>query len=198
MSSEIETLYKQSFGTEPQLTVSVPGRVNLIGEHTDYNGGYVLPVAIPKYLTIAGSLVDSEPGKASVASVQFPDRVTRNIDEAPQNHWSDYVIAAIQQTSLPSVLGVKLFIESDIPKGTVLSSSAALMVAVIKLLENLLGRETGDLSVARKAQAGENTYIDVPCGIMDQLTVSLGKVKCPVLLNCATLEYHECAPLQQH
>ena len=162
MSSD---LFQKTFGTAPLRTGFTPGRVVLIGEHIDYLGGTVLPVALP--VGIHASLTPRTDGRVRVASESFEGVAERNLSEAKSGHWSDYALgAAVEARS-----GADIAITSTLPHGAGLSSSAALVVGLLSLLLP----EIAPLEVARRAQSVEHDFLSVPCGIMDQVAVAVGR-----------------------
>jgi len=168
-----------------------PGRVNLIGEHTDYNNGFVLPAAIDRFTWVAAAL---RPDRIiNVVSLAFEDSAEFDLDETdsgPSGHWSDYIRGIVQELKKAghALQGANLMIESDIPLGAGLSSSAALEVASVNALANLNGLEIRDLDLARLCRRVENEFIGLRSGIMDQLIACLGKPGHALLIDCLSLE----------
>ena len=168
-----------------------PGRVNLIGEHTDYNDGYVLPFALPHRTAVAARV--SESGRWRVASELTGDVVTfgpptRRSDAAPA--WDDYVrgvIWALQCAGHP-VPGIDLVIASDVPIGAGLSSSAALECAVLTALCDIGHLDLPVVDRPALAQRAENAYVGVPCGIMDQSVSTLARAGHCLFLDCRSLQ----------
>lgn len=165
--------HRRMFGEVPQRTVSVPGRVNLMGEHTDYNEGFVLPTAIPQSTQVSASLELGGSGNISVHSSAFDEMAKRALEDTRAGHWSDYSVAAAREVPGLGAANVRLAIDSDVPHGKGLSSSAALLVAIIRVLSELRGIDRGDKNIALSAKEAENNYIGVPCGIMDQMAVAM-------------------------
>lgn len=167
-----------------------PGRVNLIGEHIDYNGGMVLPAALS-----VGVTVDLEPckdNKVNIAADQYEEVVQRTLSEEAQGHWSDASLGAVREAAELGLLegGVNLNIRSDVPQGAGVSSSAALMVAILKAARDAT-RNTAlsDADIALAARRVENDFLGVPCGIMDQFAVALAKPGMAMALNTQSLSY---------
>ena len=157
-----------------------PGRVNLIGEHTDYNDGFVLPAAIDRYTTVAAEPRDDR--RMHVESLgETDDFELEAIDRT--GTWRDYVRGVVRLVA--PTTGATLRIESDVPRGAGLSSSAALEVAVGRALDAELPGE----QLALLAQRAENEFVGVPCGIMDQFTIALARVGHALLLDCRDLSY---------
>jgi galactokinase len=180
-------LFGRCFGHPPSWLVAAPGRVNLIGEHTDYNEGFVLPMAINHHVVIAGrpnkrgqvTLHSTSTGET--ASFKMRPRVTRG-----EPAWSNYVrgvVAAFQERH-PKLPAFDALIESTLPYGGGLASSAALEVAVATLLETMVGTPLDPLEKAVLCQRAETDFAGVPCGIMDQFTSILGRENHALLLDC--------------
>jgi galactokinase len=162
-------------------TVRAPGRVNLIGEHTDYNDGFVLPVAIDRRTTVAVSARDDDLVKVDATDLGEQDSFS--LDEiARTGTWRDYVRGVVELVAPEH--GADLRIESEVPRGAGLSSSAALEVAVGRALSDLPGPE-----LALLAQRAENEFVGVPCGIMDQFCVANARAGHALLLDCRDLSY---------
>ncbi|ABC62792.1 galactokinase [Erythrobacter litoralis] len=171
------------------FTATVPGRVNLIGEHTDYNGGMVLPAALSVSLT--ATLIPREDRRVGVSARGYPGSAERSLDEAAQGHWSDPAVGAVREANALGLLhgGASLSIRSTIPAGSGLSSSAALIVAILKAAREAAESDIPDLDLAVAARRVENDYIGVPCGIMDQVAVAVARPGEAIALDTATLEY---------
>ncbi len=148
-----------------------PGRVNLIGEHTDYAGGLVLPAAIDRFVTVTGEEADG---------------VELQSEGAPAG-WERYVEAVVEE--VVAATGLRGRITSDLPIGAGLASSAALEVAVAVALCGVAGREIEPLELAEACRRAEERAVGVPCGIMDQAASLLGRAGHAVLLDCSTLEH---------
>jgi galactokinase len=191
---EVRATFSEIFGSEPAGLWSAPGRVNLIGEHTDYNDGFVLPFAINRRTVVALGLRDD--GLIRVAS-GFADELAEIAiaDLAPGlvSGWSAYPLGvawALGQAGadLAAVPGVNIYIESTVPVGAGLSSSAAIESAVALALNDVwqLGMHRGLL--ARVGQRAENEMVGAPTGIMDQSASLLGREDAAVFLDCRSLE----------
>lgn len=181
------------FGHAPDLVVRAPGRVNLIGEHTDYNDGFVLPCAIGPATMVAVSKCDDD--MVQVVAADFGDAhdtftlkppLERNLEQP----WADYVrgmISALQNDG--NVLsGAKIAIAGNLPKGAGLSSSASLEVAVGKAMLALIGTDIDNTRLAQIAQMAECDFVGTKCGIMDQLISAQGKAGHALLIDCRSLE----------
>jgi galactokinase len=184
--------------------VQGPGRVNLIGEHTDYNAGLVLPVAID--LRIALAVVPS--GDRRVAVARLGDGTTDGFDldaiPRPQGRGIDYIAGmarSLQLAGLPT-RGIRAMLGSNLPMAAGLSSSAALELASAWAMLEPGARPTGDaarMRLAQLAQWAENEYVGVQCGLMDQFASSLGQPGAALLLDCRSLDYRPITlPLERH
>jgi galactokinase len=179
------------------VVVRAPGRVNLIGEHTDYNDGFVLPAAIDRFAWVAA--VARPDRKLIVQSENLGDTVTLDLDErdaVPRRDWSDYpqgVARALLEEGVP-LRGAQLRLSSEVPLGAGLSSSAALEVAVARALLEVSGAALPPERVARLCQRAENDFVGARCGIMDQMISVLGSEDHALLVDCRSLE-HRAVPL---
>ncbi|MCU0787248.1 MAG: galactokinase [Verrucomicrobia bacterium] len=179
--------FKARFERDPLWVVAAPGRVNLIGEHTDYNDGFVLPMAIERYTVIAaapardGTITWMDRGLQEEFQVQAGSPILKG---APK--WSNYVrgvLAGFQQTDM-SFPGFDAVMGSSVPMGGGLSSSAALEVASATLVETITGRTLDPVDKALLCQKAEHEYAGVPCGIMDQFISVLGRKDHLLLIDC--------------
>jgi galactokinase len=187
--------YRERYGSEPQWAGYAPGRVNLIGEHTDYTGGLVLPMAIDRYCAVA---IGPGDGLVRIGSADVPGEATFEAGtlagpEAVRGNWTGYVMGVIvgyRRLGMPP-LSVKMMAASDVPVGAGLSSSAALEVAAAMALESVWraagGRDLDALERAKLCQRAEHEFANVPCGIMDQLASVMGKDDHALLIDCASL-----------
>jgi galactokinase len=163
------------FGTQPEVEAAAPGRVNLLGEHTDYNEGYVLPVALPCLTRVWAARAD---GIVEAYAEVFGELGRRPTGAAPEGTWLDYVVgcvAALDRAGFP-VPGVRAYIARGVPLGAGLASSAALEVAVLRALRALYALPVDDLRLALLAHQAEVEYVGVRCGVMDQVVASSGRV----------------------
>ena len=183
--------FQSRFGRAPQWVVAAPGRVNLIGEHTDYNAGFVLPMAIERRVVIAADrpIDSSTDGQALVVSSveDAPATITVDGDIQPgEIHWSGYVqgvVAGCLEKGLkPGPF--EAVIHSDVPLGGGLSSSAALEVATATLIEVITGQTLEPVAKALLCQKAEHEYARMPCGIMDQFISVMGQADHLMLLDC--------------
>lgn len=181
-------LFHDAFGEAPSLKRFTPGRVNLIGEHTDYNGGMVLPMALSQGIAIAITFRNDD--KLRIVSDYFDGLTERSVNDGKQDHWSDYVVGAAQYArELGEVRGADIAIISDLPAGSGLSSSAALTVGLLKLARDHTGTAATDIDIAKLARRVENEFIGVPCGIMDQIAVAVAEPGQVIALDTKSLDY---------
>lgn len=169
-----------------------PGRTNLIGEHTDYNDGFVLPAAIDRATWIAIALRRDHVLK--IHSEHFNETIEFNLDDtaaAPRHHWSDYVrgVAVMLRVAGCKLVGADMGIRSDVPLGAGLSSSASLEVATAMALTALADREMAKLEIARLCQKAENEFVGAHVGIMDQFVACFGQTGHAIFLDCRTMEH---------
>lgn len=169
---------------------SAPGRVNLIGEHIDYNGGTVLPAALSVGVSV--ELEPREDDAVCVTADQYDAQAQRLLSEDATGDWSDPSLGALREANALGMLtgGANLTIRSNIPQGAGLSSSAALTVAILKAARDAPGAsDLSDQDIAIAARRVENEFLGVPCGIMDQFAVSIAQPGTAMALNTASLEY---------
>ncbi len=184
-------------GPEPVLA-RAPGRVNLIGEHTDYNEGYVMPFAINRYTEVA---VRPRPdGRVVVHAAHFSETFSCVLplkDPRPRGSWSDYLVGILKELSSYQELswGFEAVIWGDVPLGAGLSSSASLEVALAIALARLYGIELEGLELVRLCQRAENRFVGMPCGIMDQYAVYFAEPESALLLDTRVLT-HRTVPLR--
>ena len=189
-----ERSFQEAFGAAPDLLMQAPGRVNLIGEHTDYNDGFVLPCAIDLGTAVAAR-ARTDAMLETVASDYGEERDSIAVDEpiAHAGGWRDYVrgvAAMLQDEGLAR--GADLAVSGDVPKGAGLSSSASLEVAVASTLAHLGGLAIDPTQIALLAQRAENEFVGCSCGIMDQLVSARAQAGHALLIDCRTLE---CRPV---
>ena len=182
-------LFRRCFGQEPKWMAAAPGRVNLIGEHTDYNEGFVLPMAIERHVVIVGNQNASR--EATIYSLTTGETARfslRGPVERGEPTWSNYIrgIVAEFQKRGQKIGGFNAVIGSTLPYGGGLASSAALEVAMATLLEAMFSKRFDPVEKALLCQQAEHDFAGVPCGIMDQFTSILARQDQALLLDCRT------------
>lgn len=195
MKEKIARLFTEKFSATP-LIVRSPGRINIIGEHTDYNDGFVLPAAIDKAIYVAVSKRDDD--VIQLFAANFNDSFNTSIPEIkPSQQWHTYILGMVDQLlkNGHNISGFNLVIDGDVPAGAGLSSSAAVECAVVFALNELFECGIGKLQMVTMAQQAEHTYAGVQCGIMDMFASMFGKADHAIKLDCRSLEY-EYIPLQ--
>ncbi len=191
----VKEIFQQKFSSAP-LLVRSPGRVNIIGEHTDYNEGFVLPAAIDKAVYVAAGKRDDD--EIRLHSVNFrEDHHVLLQAIRPTRNWATYILGIVSQLQRHgyNIHGFNLAIDGDIPIGAGLSSSAAVECAVIHALDKLFELGIDPMDKVRMGQKAEHEYAGVLCGIMDQFTCMFGKKEQVIKLDCRSLHY-EYHPLQ--
>ncbi len=195
-TDNMETRYLRScfpkmFGTRPRL-FRAPGRVNLIGEHTDYNDGFVMPAAVGFSTYVAIAVRPDR--KLVIHSQEVPGNFEFDLDHLPETRigaWCDYVVgvaSALRQRN-NNLVGANLLVHSKVPIGAGLSSSAALEVSSALALLGLVGANLPLPEVAKLCRAAENNFVGAKVGIMDQFVSCMGKAGHAVLLDCRSLEF---------
>ena len=175
------------FGKPPTTSAEAAGRVNLLGEHTDYNDGYVLPTAIPQ--TTCVSMRENGGKHFSVYAAELEQAVEFTLESAPHKHFASYVYGCLRELRDHSFEAppLDIHISSSIPIGVGLSSSAALEVATLRALRQLFNLTLDDVAIAQLAQRAEIRYAGVNCGIMDQMASSLADSRSMLFLDTRTL-----------
>jgi galactokinase len=193
----IEQRFEQIFGAKPEVAMRAPGRVNLIGEHTDYNDGFVLPAAIDRFVWFAGRRRADRRVRAYAldfeAQAEFPlDHLTRD-EQLP---WSNYLrgVSKLLEADGHTLPGADIVYGGDVPREAGLSSSAAVEVGAAALWQGLAGFGADPVYLAKLARRAENEFVGVPCGIMDQFVSALGKQDHALFLDCRDLT-HRHVPL---
>jgi galactokinase len=187
----LEQRFVQLFGESPRI-YQAPGRVNLIGEHTDYNDGFVMPAAIGFYTRAA--VAPRPDRKLAIHSENYSEQVEFDLDHLPATgagHWSDYVVGVVKMLvrSGKKLGGVNLLVDGNVPLGAGLSSSASIEVAVGYALLDLAESSTiTRTQLALLCQRAENEFVGARCGIMDQFVASHGKRGQALLLDCRSLD----------
>ncbi|HEY8377027.1 MAG TPA: galactokinase [Nannocystis sp.] len=176
------------FGRPAEATASAPGRVNLIGDHTDYNGGYVLPTALPQRTTVM--LARREDRIVRAVSAQVPGVVTYALgQERRHGRWFDYVqgVTVTLATAGRAIDGFDLYVSSEVPIGGGLSSSAALEVALLRGLRELFSLALDDGEVAESAYRAETGFVGAPVGVMDPIVCSRGDERSALFIDTRSL-----------
>lgn len=185
--------FEERYSQSP-LLVRAPGRVNLIGEHTDYNGGFVFPAAIDREMLIAVAKNDKQSVEVYSLDYEQADKfhlsdITKKSDASTE--WSDYLkgtVSVLQEKNYP-ISGFNAVITGNVPQGAGLSSSAAYEVAVATALNELFDLRISGKDIALLCQRAENLFVGVQCGIMDQFISALGEEDAALLIDCQSLEY---------
>ena len=169
-------------------TASAPARANLIGEHTDYNGGYVLPMPLDCATTVTAERTGDE-GAILIESRTLKEAARISGDWTPRGDWTDYAVGclAMLRQRGTAVPGLSRLIDSTVPMGAGVSSSAALEVATLKAVRALLAIEIDDVALALLAQRAESEFVGVPCGVMDQMIAALGRPGEALLIDTSDL-----------
>ncbi|MCJ7580923.1 MAG: galactokinase [Candidatus Aminicenantes bacterium] len=195
-------LFLDLYSIEPDVISLAPGRINIIGEHTDYNLGFVLPAAIDRNIQFLAKR--RKDNKISVWAENFQERENFFVDDLKAAHtkkWVDYVkgIFWVLKKEGYSLGGIDSMIRGNIPLESGLSSSAALEVSILNALNQLFHLSLSKEQIARLSQVAENDYVGVNCGLMDQFISVFGKKNTALFLDCETLKHeHVPLPLEEH
>jgi galactokinase len=182
--------FKKTFGRPPRWLAAAPGRVNVIGEHIDYNDGFVLPMAIDRYTVIAAAPTADRAQRIQIRSMAGDGAISLDLSQpvkpAAKGAWSNYPVGVIAGFLARGVNpgGFDALIHSTVPLGGGLSSSAALEVATATLLEAITGHKLDPVDKALLCQKAEHEYAGMPCGIMDQFISVMAKENHLLLLDC--------------
>lgn len=191
MKEKLIQEHTELFGVKPMIVCS-PGRINIIGEHTDYNGGFVLPAAIDKAAYLAISLRDDY--EINLMAQDLDEKFSISINDLKpvgDISWPNYILGAVAQFQIKEIplRGFNAILTSDVPIGAGLSSSAAVECATTFALNELLHTNLGRLEMVKMSQKAEHEYAGVMCGIMDQFASMMGKKDHVIKLDCRSLEY---------
>ena len=191
-------IFKQQFEIEPEVICYAPGRVNLLGDHTDYNDGFVLPAAIDVGTTIAASRRNDNQVVAFAEgySINVDCFSLENIAFSHEEMWRNYVRGTLKclRESNTGFGGVNLAITGNVPQGAGLSSSASFEMAILKTIVDLYQLDLDGVTAALMGQRAENEFVGCQCGIMDQLVSALGLKGHAMLLDCRSLAFQD-API---
>jgi galactokinase len=187
---ELTNAFTQLYGAQPRI-YRAPGRVNLIGEHTDYNEGFVMPMAINSSTYVAVSRRDDS--VLRIYSGTFKEEASMDLAHVPargRKHWSDYPfgVAIKLQEAGHAISGANAFVHSEVPLGSGLSSSAAIEVSTGLGLLDISGQKIDRLQLAKTCQKAENEFVGARTGVMDQFICCFGKAGSAVMLDCRSLE----------
>ena len=187
----VRNAFRQTFGEDPALIVRAPGRINLIGEHTDYNEGFVLPAAIDRAIWFAVSPRTDQKLHFEALDLDetYHGSIT-NLQKSPLN-WPNYLLGCFDELIKDGHLlsGMNLVFGGDIPHGAGLSSSAALESGTLFVLNELFQLDLSRPNLARLAQRAENNFVGMNCGIMDMFASLMGKDGAAIKLDCRSLDY---------
>jgi len=195
----IEEAFEKTFGAPPEVVVRAPGRVNLIGEHTDYNDGFVLPAAIDRYVWFAGRARPDRTVRAH--ALDFNDAVEFSLDAIERDavhSWSNYLrgVAKFLEAGGHRLSGADLVFGGDVPREAGLSSSAAVEVGATAFWQRLMNLRLDPVEAVKLARRSENEFVGVPSGIMDQFISALGRRDHALFLDCRDLKYRH-VPLRE-
>ena len=191
LASRVADKFQEQFSHQPALMVRSPGRVNLIGEHTDYNNGFVLPAAINKaiYFSVSRRIDD----EVHIVSLDFDRTYTGDVKEPVPSelHWPNYILGVVDQLQRRglAVGGFNCAFAGDIPLGAGMSSSAALENAAVFALNRLFDLKLDTLTMVKLSQRAENEFVGLKCGIMDMFASLFGRKDQVIRLDCQSLEY---------
>ena len=188
---DVRSLFIEKYGYAPQIMAKSPGRINLIGEHTDYNLGFVLPAAIDKAAHVAVARRDDNLIRLFAKDLGEDNQVDINLLASNPGHWSAYVLGVVDQLQKldKPLSGFDLVLTCDVPTGAGMSSSAAVECATAFALNALFDLQLERLDLVRLAQKAENEFVGVKCGIMDMFASVMGKDSQVIQLDCRDLSY---------
>ncbi len=188
--NRIKEIFQQHFQAAPQVFCS-PGRINLIGEHTDYNMGFVLPAAIDKAVYIA--IRERKDRILNLYAADLDDSFSASLDQLQNSgkQWPDFILGVADQLQKAgnALQGFDAVLMGDVPLGAGLSSSAAVECAAVFALNSLFGLELEKITMVQTAQKAENEFVGLKCGIMDPFASMFGKKDHVIRLDCRSLEY---------
>jgi len=198
LEKQVRENFRRYFASESCTIYSAPGRVNLIGEHTDYNDGFVLPAAINFHTLIAAETREDRIIKAVALdegnTAETPSIIEFSLDQRIEKDknapWSNYLRGVVQELLAAdfTLCGANLVISGNVPRGAGLSSSAALENVITLALTSLSRESIDGVKAAQIGQAAENNFVGCRCGIMDQMVSAVGQKQCALLLDCRSLQ----------
>jgi galactokinase len=197
LTADVVAKFEEKFSASPDVVVAAPGRVNLIGEHIDYNDGFVLPMAIERYTVIAAKVDPANNSTATLYSIDMDQQVEISlVDPAKKedSHWSNYVagvVAGMVQDKGMVIPGFQAVAKSNVPIGGGLSSSASLEVATATVIEAIVGQAIAKVDKGLVCQKAEHEFAGVPCGIMDQFSSVLCEPDRLLLLDCRDRSFQQ-------
>ncbi|NCB55982.1 MAG: galactokinase [Gammaproteobacteria bacterium] len=193
LKEKVHAVFQNSFGCEPDLYVRAPGRVNLIGEHTDYNDGFVLPCAIDYETVVALQRRDDD--KVVVVAADYANQrdefsLSQPIEAHADQLWSNYIRGVVKYLLEKgfSLKGLNMVVSGNVPQGAGLSSSASLEVAIGQAFNDAYQLGLTPAAIALNGQEAENKFVGCNCGIMDQMISASGEKDHALLLDCRSLE----------
>lgn len=197
-SASIRELFKRQFGDAPETLAAAPGRVEILGNHTDYNGGYVLTVAIDRALYCAARKAD---GQATVYSESIGERALFDPmapHDDPAHRWANYAKGVCDQLAKADITlgGFEAAIAGNLPIGAGVSSSAALEASTAMALKALFPYDMAPMELAKLCRRAENEFVGMPCGLLDQFSSFFGQENAMLFLDCDTLD-HKALPLPE-
>lgn len=197
LQKKIIQSFREAFDKKPEVFIKAPGRINLIGEHTDYNLGWALPAAIDKHVLFGFSKNNTD-RHCRILALDFADRMEFSLDDFQKSDksWANYLLGIIQQFQLKGIelTGFDCAIAGNIPVGAGLSSSAALECGFGRGLSELFESSLPKWELARLGKKAENDFVGLQCGILDQFASLFGKANHAMLLDCRSQEF-EYVPL---
>ena len=190
--AELSALFAQQFNEAPLFVIASPGRINLIGEHVDYNDGFVLPAAIDKYMYVAVSQRNDNQILLHATDLNQDYQTSFNAPLQRSNmDWPNYILGVVQDLLEAgyAISGFNMLITGNIPIGAGVSSSAALECATVFACKHLFDLDISKQAMVQTAQRAENNFVGVNCGVMDQFASMFGKADHVIKLDCADLSY---------
>ena len=194
MTEVATTGFEILFGRPPEVAREAPGRVNLIGEHTDYNDGFVMPIATPQHTRVELATVNGDAVRVWSASIAAERPATYRLgEERRRGEWVDYVqgVTAAMRGRRLAIRGFDARIESDVPLGAGLSSSASLEIAMVRALVEAFELAIDPIEIARIGHDAETGLVGAPVGIMDQMAASLAAPDAALFIDTRSLEFDQ-------